>query len=88
MDESDPFNWAGAVLGPDSDRASLGSSASNSLLSSKESGSGILTEATAWYQELWVFFRLGFRHIFPEGTDHILFVLGLFFLGITWRKLL
>jgi len=23
-----------------------------------------------------------------EGTDHILFVLGLFFLGITWRKLL
>jgi hypothetical protein len=24
----------------------------------------------------------------PEGADHILFVLGLFFLGVTWRKLL
>ena len=35
-----------------------------------------------------LYLRLGFRHIVPEGADHILFVLGLFFLGITWRKLL
>ena len=35
-----------------------------------------------------MYLKLGFRHIVPEGTDHILFVLGLFFLGITWRKLL
>jgi hypothetical protein len=34
------------------------------------------------------FLGLGFRHIVPEGTDHILFVLGLFFLGLGWKKLL
>lgn len=38
--------------------------------------------------QLALYLRLGFRHIVPEGADHILFVLGLFFLGITWRKLL
>jgi hypothetical protein len=27
------------------------------------------------------YLRLGFNHIVPEGTDHILFVLGLFLLG-------
>lgn len=32
--------------------------------------------------------RLGFRHIFPQGIDHVLFVLGLFFLGPRWRPLL
>jgi len=35
-----------------------------------------------------LYLRLGFHHIVPEGADHILFVLGLFFLGLTWRKLL
>jgi hypothetical protein len=39
-------------------------------------------------RQAWVYLRLGFRHIVPEGADHILFVLGLFFLGLTWRKLL
>jgi HupE / UreJ protein len=38
--------------------------------------------------QLALYLRLGFHHIVPEGADHILFVLGLFFLGITWRKLL
>jgi hypothetical protein len=41
-----------------------------------------------WPNQLALYLRLGFRHIVPEGTDHILFVLGLFFLGVTWRKLL
>jgi hypothetical protein len=41
-----------------------------------------------WPRQLALYLRLGFRHIVPEGTDHILFVLGLFFLGITWRKLI
>jgi len=44
-----------------------------------------------WYVQfgaLWRYLRLGFHHIVPEGTDHILFVLGLFFLGISWRKLI
>jgi len=32
--------------------------------------------------------RLGFTHILPKGLDHILFVLGLFFLSAGWRSLL
>jgi hypothetical protein len=31
---------------------------------------------------------LGFEHILPLGTDHILFVLGLFLLNTAWRPLL
>lgn len=31
---------------------------------------------------------LGFTHILPKGLDHILFVLGLFFLSPSWRPLL
>ncbi|AFW00181.1 hypothetical protein BAR24_05960 [Gluconobacter oxydans] len=45
-------------------------------------------DALTWLQQLPVYLKLGFKHIVPEGTDHILFVLGLFFLGISWRKLL
>ena len=31
---------------------------------------------------------LGFTHIVPHGLDHVLFVLGLFFLAAGWRSLL
>ena len=31
---------------------------------------------------------LGFTHIVPKGLDHMLFVLGLFLLGTSWRALL
>ncbi len=31
--------------------------------------------------------RQGFLHILPHGIDHILFILGLFFAGGTWRRL-
>lgn len=41
-----------------------------------------------WYREIATYLRLGFKHIVPEGADHILFVLALFFLGLTWRKLI
>src|SRR5207247_1613157 len=34
------------------------------------------------------YLRLGFRHIVPEGTDHILFVLGLFLLSPRLRPML
>jgi hypothetical protein len=34
------------------------------------------------------YLRLGFTHIFPNGVDHILFVLGLFLLSTNWRTLL
>ncbi|HEY0865546.1 MAG TPA: HupE/UreJ family protein [Lacunisphaera sp.] len=41
-----------------------------------------------WYRELWTYLRLGFKHIVPQGLDHMLFVLALFFLGLEWRKLI
>lgn len=34
------------------------------------------------------FLGLGFTHILPEGTDHILFVLGIFLLSVRWRPML
>jgi hypothetical protein len=48
----------------------------------------VAPDALPWQRQLVLYLRLGFHHIVPEGADHILFVLGLFFLGITWRKLL
>lgn len=35
-------------------------------------------------EHLW----LGFRHVVPDGLDHILFVLALFFLSPRWKPLL
>src|SRR5713226_1279394 len=72
MHESDPFVWAG--------RAPAGH-ASAPLLR-------VDPDILPWPSQLALYLRLGFHHIVPEGADHILFVLGLFFLGITWRKLL
>ena len=54
----------------------------------KRQAAGFDPDRLSWANQLATYLRLGFRHIVPEGTDHILFVLGLFFLGITWRKLL
>jgi hypothetical protein len=34
------------------------------------------------------YFALGFTHILPRGFDHILFVLGIFLLGVSWRPIL
>lgn len=42
----------------------------------------------SWLAELWTYLKLGFRHIVPQGLDHILFVLALFFLGLNWRNLI
>jgi len=55
------------------------------------SGANLTPFQRFWYVQLgalWIYLRLGFHHIIPAGIDHILFVLGLFFLGISWRKLL
>lgn len=46
------------------------------------------TRAVTVLLTLWRYLRLGFLHIVPTGADHILFVIGLFFLGISWRKLI
>ena len=40
------------------------------------------------YKNFYIFVKAGFEHIIPEGVDHILFVLGLFFSCITFRSLL
>lgn len=44
-------------------------------------------EATA-SQTFWGYIPVGFDHILPQGLDHILFVLGLFFLSIHLRPLI
>jgi hypothetical protein len=77
MHESDAVEWASRVP------AGAGS---EPALASR--GPAFDPDALSWAQQLAVYLRLGFRHIVPEGMDHILFVLGLFFFGITWRKLL
>jgi hypothetical protein len=72
--ESEPFAWAAAAPG----RKPAG--AARPAPAAPDRG--------PWTRELASFLRAGFRHIVPTGADHMLFVLGLFFLGITWRKLL
>jgi HupE / UreJ protein len=39
-------------------------------------------------QVAWTYLKLGFSHIVPKGTDHILFVLGIFLLSIRVRPVL
>ena len=43
--------------------------------------------AMPFYKKFYIFVKAGFQHIIPEGIDHILFVLGLFFSCITFRSL-
>jgi hypothetical protein len=87
--ESDPFVWAGKV--PKTPASGAPGAAPASLPASAPGPGAALTfnpDDLPWPRQLALYLRLGFRHIIPEGADHILFVLGLFFLGITWRKLL
>lgn len=77
MHESDPFVWADKVAVT----AVAGASGAAAVR-------GANPDTLPWPRQLALYLRLGFHHIVPEGADHILFVLGLFFLGITWRKLL
>jgi len=86
--ESDPFDWAGVAP-----QAGPGGVAAQPAAGAPPVGSAHYPQAQdvdsmPWTRQLPMYLHLGFRHIVPEGTDHILFVLGLFFLGITWRKLL
>ena len=39
-------------------------------------------------EAFWSYVPVGFDHILPKGLDHILFVLGLFFLSTRWQPLL
>lgn len=75
MHASEPFQWADKV------RASPAAENSHAAAS-------FSLDSMPWWKQLALYLRLGLQHIIPEGTDHILFVLGLFFLGISWAKLL
>jgi len=70
--ESEPYDWAGQAPG--------GAPSAHDV--------SVIPDSLPWTRQAALYLRLGFKHIVPEGADHILFVLGLFFLGITWRKLL
>ena len=37
---------------------------------------------------LWTSFSQGYRHVIPQGWDHVLFVIGLFFYRRRWKPLL
>ena len=45
-------------------------------------------DALTGWQSFVAYIPVGFDHILPKGLDHILFVLGLFFLSTHWRPLL
>jgi hypothetical protein len=86
--ESDPFDWADVA--PQAGAASAVGQPSNGspTVPPARGGPTFNVDTLPWSSQLTMYLKLGFHHIIPEGTDHILFVLGLFFLGITWRKLL
>ena len=44
--------------------------------------------ATGWATHFAAYVRMGYTHILPEGTDHILFILGLFLLSTRLKPLL
>jgi len=79
MHESEPFSWA---------RRAPQVAASVAAGVPADASARIDPDGLSWPSQAALYLRLGFGHIVPEGLDHILFVLGLFFLGITWRKLL
>ena len=44
--------------------------------------------AMSWSKKMYIFIKSGFEHIIPQGLDHILFVLGLFFSTLKLRSLI
>ena len=44
--------------------------------------------AMPWLKKIYIFIKAGFEHIIPQGLDHILFVLGLFFSSLKFRPLI
>ena len=44
--------------------------------------------AMPWLKKIYIFIKAGFEHIIPQGLDHILFVLGLFFSSLRFRPLI
>ena len=44
--------------------------------------------AMSWFKKIYIFIKAGFENIIPQGLDHILFVLGLFFSSLKFRSLI
>ena len=44
--------------------------------------------AMSWSKKMYIFIKAGFEHIIPQGLDHVLFVLGLFFSTLKLRSLI
>ena len=57
-------------------------------VSSGQPGQGEESSTGAWIAAARNYLKLGFTHILPWGSDHILFVLGLFLLAVRWKPLL
>jgi len=86
--ESNPFDWADVAPQAGVAHAAGPPANESPTVASGRSAPTFNVDTMPWSRQLAMYLKLGFHHIIPEGTDHILFVLGLFFLGITWRKLL
>jgi hydrogenase/urease accessory protein HupE len=86
--ESDPFVWADSAPTAGSSEAESPQPGTQTAVKTPPNTADLNVETMPWTKQLGMFLLLGFHHIVPEGIDHILFVLGLFFLGITWRKLI
>jgi len=57
-----------------------------SLMLLKQSGSGTALPVESPLTGGWV--QMGYRHVIPEGRDHMLFILGIFLLAPNWKSLL
>jgi hypothetical protein len=86
--ESDPFVWADSAPRAGASQVEAPQPSSEPAGASASKMTQMDVETMPWPRQLRMYLLLGFHHIVPEGIDHILFVLGLFFLGITWRKLI
>ncbi|SFV69681.1 membrane protein, putative [hydrothermal vent metagenome] len=47
-----------------------------------------ITQKQSLFEHIIKFISIGFQHILPKGLDHILFIIGIALLGVSWRKLL
>ncbi len=57
-------------------------------LGSQEFSLGDLFTRRPLHKVIWSYMSIGYVHILPKGTDHILFILGLFLFSARWRPLL
>lgn len=86
--ESEPFAWADRAPRGEGPKVASGKATPRSAAASNSRMPGFDPDTPSWTRQAALYLRLGFKHIVPDGADHILFVLGLFFFGVTWRKLL